>query len=142
MKIGLHQVWKLAYTFFWGMKIGLQNLEVGHTKFSVGQLQFWGFEVGLQKLEVGLHYFFCRPTSSLGVENWPTKIWSWPTPFYVKANFNFGGWKLAYKNLKLAYNNFSVGKLQVWGMEIGLQIIEVDLQKFSDMINQFRPTQA
>ena len=45
MKIGLHQVWKLAY----------------------------------KKLEVGLHQF------------------------YVLTNFKFGGYKLAYKKLKLAY---------------------------------------
>ena len=52
------------------------------------------------------------------------KTWSRPTPISVQADFNFE-LKLAYKNFKLAYNNFCVGQLQTWGLKIGLQILEV-----------------
>ena len=45
-----------------------------NTPFCVVQLQVWGLKIGLQKLEVGLHHFMCRPTSSLGVKNWPKKV--------------------------------------------------------------------
>ena len=75
MKIGLHQVWKLAY------------LKLAYNNFCVGQLQVWRLKNGLQKLEVGLHHFTCRPTSSLGDKT------------------------LAYKKLKLAYIMLSCATL-------------------------------
>ena len=34
-----------------------------------------------------------------------SRVVNWPTQMLVLANFKFGGWKLAYKYLKLAFKN-------------------------------------
>ena len=46
---------------------------LAYTILCVGQLQFWGMKIGLQKFEVVLQQLLCRPTSSLGDGNRPTK---------------------------------------------------------------------